>query len=224
MSVNPVKAWSYSRYAKHTLCPLQFKLSVIDKVQEPGSAAMERGDRVHKGIAAYIIGRAPAAPPEALQHAAHVKLIEQVKAFTDKEVEQQWGYTRGWQATGWFGGDTWFRSVLDAGVMYEDMTFEDVDWKTGKRYGSNDDQMELQALSVMCRFKTVTHVTTRLAYLDTGDEEIAEFPATVKEKLIAKWERKVVPMFSDTVFAPRPNEKCRFCTFSRSNKGLCKFG
>jgi hypothetical protein len=231
---NGVKAWSYSTFANYDLCPLQYKLRKIDKLPEPQGPAFEKGIRVHKGVAQYLTGASTTLPAEALLFPNMVDLIEQIRVIPAeaKHVEQQWGYTKDFKPTGWFGGDTWFRSVLDAGVVYDDMTYEDVDWKTGRRYAaSNDAQMECQALSIMARMPAVKHVTTRLAYLEAGGAsnssegfEYGEFPATHRQKLADKWAKKVAPMFEDTVFAPRPNDKCYFCHFSRSKTGKCAFG
>jgi hypothetical protein len=79
----------------------------------------------------------------------------------------------------------------------------------------------------MCKYPPVKHVTTRLIYLDEKGkdiEDIDEFPATHKQRLIDKWTAKVEPMFTDKVFAPRPNDKCKFCPLARSNGGKCAFG
>lgn len=217
-------AWSYSRYALYETCPLKFKLSALDGIKEPESPAMARGTAIHAGLAAYIEGKGPL--PAEVKLPFQKQLYAEMRAIPaeSKVVEQQWGFTAKWRPTGWFGGDTWFRSVLDVGVMYDDNTFEAGDHKSGKRYGSNDEQMETQALAVMCKFQPVTHVTTRLIYLDGGEEEIAEFEARLRPLLAAKWEKKVQPMFTDTIFAPRPNEKCRFCHYAKSKAGLCRFG
>lgn len=222
-------AWSYSRYEAWARCPLFFKLKFLDKLDKATSPAMERGDKIHKGIAAFVANQVESLPQDAMANPVVLTVIQEAAHFpTDKkQVEQQWGYTADFKPTGWFGGDTWFRSVLDLGVMYDDMTYEAVDWKTGRRYGSNNDQMETQALAIMARFKPVQHVTTRLVYVDEAGPnpyEFAEFPATHREKLATKWRNKVAPMFSDTVFAPRPNEKCKFCAFAKSRMALCAFG
>lgn len=224
-----VTAWSYSRYAAYANCPLQFAEKFLTGWKDPGSPAMDRGNDIHKASAAFVSNVADTLPREAMQNPVVLQTMQEIRSVpTDKkQVEQQWGYTSDFKATGWFGADTWFRSVLDAGVMYDDLTYELVDWKTGKRYGSNDEQMETQALAVMGRFAPVKHVTTRLVYIDEAGSnpfEFAEFPATHKEKLAAKWRNKVSPMFNDTVFAPRPNDKCRFCHFSRDKGGKCAFG
>lgn len=227
---NPISAWSYSRWATYALCPLQFKFKFIDKLPEPGSPAMQRGNDIHVGIAAFLKGTATTLPRESMANPVIVDLIQQIATFPDKEVEQQWGYGAQWQPTGWFdrGGEkVWFRSVLDVGLMYEDLSYELVDWKSGKRYGSNDEQMETQALAVMKRFKPVKHVTTRLAYMDEKGNnpfEFAEFPVSHMQRLADKWEKKVQPMFDDTMFAPRPNDKCRFCFQAKSKGGKCAFG
>lgn len=223
---NAVKAWSYSAWAMYDRCPLQYKLAKIDKIGKPTSKAMERGNDIHVGVAGYLQRKVPAPPADAIKFQCMATLIEELREIPVQniQVEQQWGYTEGFKPTGWFGKDTWFRSVLDVGVMYEDLAYEDVDWKTGKKYGSNMDQMETQAISVFCKFTPVHHVTTRLAYLDIGEFEFAEFKRQELQSLIDKWRKKVAPMFTDRVFAPRPNDKCHFCDFSRSKGGQCAFG
>lgn len=215
----PLTSWSYSRYAVHELCPLKFKLQFLDKISKPQTPAMARGDKIHKDIASYLLKGT--APPEVKFHG---DLIQEIAQFSDKVVEQQWGFNRNWERTGWFGNDTWYRQICDVAICYEDMVVENVDWKTGKRYESNDDQMELSALGIMRHFKPAVHVTTRLVYLDTGEQEFAEYPRADMEKLLAKWERKVQPMFEDTTYLPRPNDKCRFCDYGRDKGGQCRYG
>lgn len=224
---NGVKAWSYSAWALYALCPFKYKKEKIDKVQVPSNPAMKRGNDIHVGIASFLQHKTDTLPAESMKNPVILDLIQQIRAFPNKEIEQQWGYTIALAPTGWFAKDTWFRSVLDAGVLYDDMTFEVTDWKTGRRYGSNTDQMETQALAVMKRIKPVTHVTTRLAYVDEDSKnpfEFEEFPASQMQSLADKWSKKVQPMFNDTVFAPRPNDKCGFCSFARSAGGQCSFG
>lgn len=219
-------AWSYSRYACWELCPLQFKLKFLDKLGSTGSPAMERGDKIHKNIAAYIVGNTETLLPDVLKNPLPLALVNELRAFpvSDKLVEQQWGFTAQWKPTGWFGNTTWFRAILDAAAMYEDMTGDVVDWKTGKKYGTAKDQMELNALSFMNQYQLTEAVTSRMVYIDTNDEDQEQFKVADKEKLRAKWEAKVTPMFADEMYLPRPNDKCRFCDFSKSKGGQCRFG
>lgn len=186
---------------------------------------MMNGQTVHKIAADFLY--APewnGPPPKELGHAGQI--AAELRQFDDKVIEQQWGFTREWRPTAWFGDDTWLRSVIDAGVLYEDMTAEVIDWKTGKPRGTHEDQMEIFAVSVMARFQPAQHVTTRLVYTDFKHEEFAEYPRTDLAKLMAKWTDKVRPMFEDTEFLPRPNDGCKFCPFSRSrtNGQDCRYG
>lgn len=221
----PITAWSFSRWDMHNTCPLLFKLRHIDKLEEPVGTAMLNGRKVHDTFKNYLLDTTPNAPvPEIIANSKVLQLATELRQFDDKVVEQQWGYTTAWAPTGWFAADTWFRSIIDVGVMYEDQTVEVIDWKTGKPRGTYGEEMELFAVSVMARSPFVTHVTTRLAFTDFKREEFADFPRADLEKLEAKWAAKVRPMFEDTEYLPRPGEKCKFCHFSRSNTGKCRYG
>lgn len=229
---NGVTAWSYSRWGDYERCPLYFKEKHVAKsFKDAGSAAMDRGNDIHKGTAAWLSGKTEGLPREAFQNPRAEKILMELRAMPGLMVEQQWGFDAHWKPTGWFDSrgqaPTWLRVILDVGVLYDDMTAEAIDWKTGKRYGSNQDQMELFAVGVMCKIVPVKHVTTRLVYLDEKGkdiEDIEEFPATHKQRLIDKWTKKVEPMFTDKVFAPRPNDKCKWCPLARSKGGKCAFG
>lgn len=230
---NGVTAWSFSRWSDHDRCPLYFhEKYIVKSIPQDTSPAMERGDQIHKGVASWLRGDAEGLPRDAFANPRAEQIFQELRQMDPKSmlVEQQWGFTANWKPTGWFskGHDaTWLRVILDVGLVYEDMTAEALDWKTGRRYDKNQEQMELFALGVMCRFVPVTNVTTRLIYLDEKGkdiEDIEEFPATHKQKLIDKWTKKVEPMFTDKVWAPRPNDKCKWCPLARSKGGKCAFG
>jgi hypothetical protein len=222
---NGVTAWSFSRYETYQQCPLKFKKKVIEKAKEPQSPAMARGDTVHKGTAAYVTQQVGEMPAE-IKLPFQRELVTACRSIAaeDKQVEQQWGFTQQWRETGWFGKDTWFRNILDFATVYEDLSAEVLDWKTGARRSKNEEQMELNALSLFLKFKPATHVTTRMVYFDAGSENVAEFDREEVPALLAKWGKKIEPMFNDTVFAARPNDMCRFCHFGRSKGGDCRHG
>lgn len=230
MVANPIKAWSYSRLALYEMCPFAFKCKNIDKLPDPPGPAMARGNEIHKEMANYVASVSGAVLPSVLAPTAkgrtHLRLVNEVRALpkADKIVEEQWGFTKGWKGTGWFGKDTWWRVILDVGVIYADNTAEVIDWKTGKKYDTNEDQMSQFAVAIVARFPHVTHVSTRLAYLDTGQEEIAEFSSRDVPKLKAEFEKRVAAMTGDHTFPMRPNDKCKWCNFSKSKGGPCRFG
>lgn len=217
--------WSFSRWQTHQQCPLKYKLQFVEKVPFKQSPAMARGDKVHKGIAAFLSGAAPAMPAE-VDKPFHQQLILEIKDnHPNCMVEQQWGFSKRWQPTGWMSREVWLRGIADVAVVYGDGSTEVLDWKTGKKYASNDDQMELFALTVMAKFhEDASRVTTRLVYLDADAEEFAEFDRKNFGALREKWTARAERMLSDREFFARPNDKCRRCDFSRSNGGVCRYG
>lgn len=228
MTANTLTAWSYSRLALYEMCPFAFKCKNIDKLPDPPGPAMDRGNKIHKEMANYVTA-ATASCPDVLapsaKGSAFKKLCSEIRSFPadDRVVEQQWGFTKAWKATGWFGKETWWRVVLDVGVVYPDNTAEVIDWKTGKKYATNEDQMSQFAVATVARFPHVTHVSTRLVYLDTGQEEFAEFSAAQVPSLKLGFEKRVAQMLGDTTFPARPNDKCKWCNFSKDKGGPCRF-
>lgn len=218
-----VKAWSYSAWDLYNTCPLKYKLEKIDRIEVPTGPALLRGREVHDNLAKYLRGDTDAPGVEIASPTAR-RLHEEIRAFDNKVIEQQWAFTDQWKGTGWFDKNVWVRVVLDVGVLYDDMTAEVIDHKTGKNSGSYGDQMEIFSLAVFQRQAPVTHVTTRLSFVDYDSEVFAEHDRSELPGLVDKWREKVRPMFEDTEFLPRPNDKCRFCHFRRSNGGVCRYG
>lgn len=228
LAAAPITAWSFSRYQTYSQCPYKFALQNIYKVQTPGSPALRRGRVVHDEAANYLLGKVDVVP-ESMK--SRVDFLDQLKTM-NPFIEQKWGYDAKWRVTGYFdkrkGKETWLRGSLDAGVDYGDGTFEAIDWKTGKKHDDNAEQMELFGILVLVRFPTVQKVMTRLSYVDMpagpNSETYDEVKGKDKKTLIDKWSKKAAPMFNDTIFAPRQNDKCHFCNFNRSKGGPCRYG
>lgn len=222
---NGVDAWSYSRYADYKQCPLRFKLKHIQKMKEPGSPAMQRGSDIHKEGENYL--KAKTRPKKVPATYANFKDEMTQLWGLNPLVEQQWGFTRQWSPTGWFGSDAWLRIVADVAVTYDDNTGDLIDFKTGRKYDTNEEQVELFSAGMFIKFPEMQHVTTRLWYLDVDpkddNEVIREYTRADFENIRKDWERKIIPMFKDKKFAPTPNAKCRWCAFSKDKGGPCPF-
>lgn len=219
-------AWSYTRYADYRRCPMFFAYKHLLRIKEPPGPAMQRGRDIHKEAEAYLTAkRKPKLPPSLANFAEEMEQLRDLKPT----VEQQWGFRQDWSPTEWFGSDVWVRNVLDVCVVYDDGTADVIDHKTGKKYGSNDEQMELFGLSTFKKFldQKLKKVTTRLWYLDIADnnenEVVAEFKASEVAALEKDWAKRVRPMFADRKFPPRPNDKCRWCFLSKAKGGPCRF-
>jgi hypothetical protein len=116
------------------------------------------------------------------------------------------------------------RVILDLGIVYDDGTGEAIDHKTGKEYPKNADQRELNGIAMLRRFPHLSHVTSRMWYLDQGHETVSEIEQSDVPELIEKWDARAKPMLEDKVFAPTPGETCRRCSYARSRGGPCRFG
>jgi hypothetical protein len=221
----PVTAWSYSRYADYKQCPAKFKYKHIMRLPDPGSPAMQRGNVIHKAAEDFLRGRTK----KVHEDLANVK--EQLLFLRDQSAvpEENWGFKRDWawiRREGWFGDDVWLRAKTDVRLLYDDDTMLLIDWKTGKMYNANEEQIELFALAGFRRFPNVTEVDTRLLYTDVaaGENEIQRVYTQPELAAIQRdWERKVKPMFADRRFAPTPNDKCGWCPFTKAKGGPCKF-
>lgn len=222
-NVPMLTAWSYSRFNDYKRCPMFFAYKHLLRIKEEASPAMQRGRDVHKVAEDYLIApKAPRKVPAELQHFAEE--FQQLRTM-NPTVEQQWGFTKTWSPADWFGKDVWCRVVLDVVIVYDDDTALVIDHKTGKKYATNEDQMQLFGLSTFKKFPALKEVSTRLWYLDQPNDNEVEFIYKAKEipAIQRDWEKAVVPMFRDRKFPPRPNEKCKWCFLSKAKGGPCKF-
>lgn len=227
MRKNPVKAWSFSALQLYERCPFAFKLEKIDKMEVPKSPAMYRGIKIHNKCETYLKGSDRDAIPPELEN--FDGLFQELHGL-DPLVEQKWGFTKDWQATGYFTKgrkETFLRVIPDALVLYGDGSAELIDFKTGKPWGDNEDQMDLFATATFCRYPDVHEVSIRLWYLDTGDEKPEDGWIATRDTLAdrkAEWEERIAPLFNDTEFRATPNDKCKWCHFANSKGGPCIHG
>lgn len=200
---------------------------------------MLRGAAIHQLAEDYIKGKLRLLPPELKKFEADFRMLkaQYKKKINGMVVEDNWAFTKDWTETQW---DNWTQCVvrikLDCAHHEDDETLVVTDWKTGKfRVEMNEDyveQLELYALAALLLHPHLTAVKPRLAYLDADTvyppaDEPMVFTREDVPRLKKLWEKRVKPMLNDKRFAPRPNDKCRWCHFRSSNKaaggGQCKY-
>lgn len=241
--VIPIKAatsWSFSRYSDYKQCPLKFKLKHLDKIKEPPNQAMARGAAIHTLAEQYIKSKIAHLPPELKLFESELKALRKQfkKSINGMVVEDNWSFTKDWQETEWNNWvHCWVRIKLDCAHHESDDILIVTDWKTGKfRTEMNEDyveQLELYALAALLLHPHLKEVRPRLAYLDQGtvypeeDEPLIFMPKDI-DRLKKIWANRTKAMMNDTTFAPKPNDKCRWCFYGQSGKanggpGLCKY-
>lgn len=228
-------SFSYSRWSLWDKCPAAYKYKHIDKLPEKVSPAMERGRVVHLEAAAYVEGKLTDLPP-ALERFS--TLANGLRAVPEdyKMVESQMAFDKDQKPVTWFGKNAYWRFIWDVAVLNgKKTTVNAVDWKTGKPYGSYDDQMQIFAIPAYWTFPKLETFKGHLVYLDTGDTADFEFtrdqfygpsgdPAK-KDGLYGLWMGNVAMMEADRAFRPKPSrEACRFCNFNKAKGGPCEAG
>lgn len=240
-SSKPLTSWSFSRYSDYRKCPLAFKLKHLDKIAEPKNDAMMRGNLIHKMAEDYIKGAGgPKVPNELLAFADVFKSLR--KLYKSRTagivVEDDWAFTNAWDRTTWNDWvGCWVRIKLDCAGNEDPDVLHIRDWKTGKyREEQNEEyveQLELYALAGLLLHPHVKEVRPELIYLDVpmvyppvGRELV--FTRADIEPLKKLWAKRTKAMFTDKRFAPKPNDKCRFCFYgqagiAKGGPGLCRF-
>jgi len=240
--VQQIKAWSFSRYSVYKLCPLKAKLAFINKIKEPSSPPLIRGADIHDKAEAYIKGTIPRIPKELVQFKSLFQRLRKQykKSINGMVVEDMWSFTKDWDETSWNDwANCWVRIKLDCAEHEDDETLIITDWKTGKYRDEMNheytEQLELYALAALILHEHIEVAKPRLVYLDLGvvypssEEDIAELTFTRADipRLKKLWAKRVGPMLKDKIFAPRPNDKCRWCHYRKSNAanggGQCKY-
>lgn len=217
----PVTAWSYSAWSMFEECPLRHYGVRVLGYPDPPSKALLHGRKVHKDAEEFL--KNPRAElPKSI--ASFDKLAHQLRDM-NPYVELSLQFRSDWTLStkGNFGDDVWLRSAWDWAVHYPDNHLDLGDWKTGKRYDSNDEQLELFALTGMLKLRAQT-VETRLWYVDSGLEITAQFDAKDKGALLSKWTARANAMLSATEFHPKPSAKCTYCPLSKHKGGPCVAG
>lgn len=198
---------------------------------------MERGADIHNKAEDYLKGKLTKLPVELKLFEGLFKELKKQykKKISGMTVEDTWALTKDWAQTTWNDWTgCWIRIKLDCAHHLDDEHLIISDWKTGKfRPELNEEymeQLELYALGALILHPHVKVVEPRLVYLDegktypsgSGGETITYDRSDINE-LKKTWEKRVKPMMNDTRFAPRPNDKCKWCHFSASKGGPCKF-
>jgi len=211
--------WGYSKLETFEKCPQKFKFQFIDKLPQPGSAAMERGSKMHESIETYLNGWTKELIPECQ---SFQEAIDSLKG-TKFQAEQAIGLDKNWnKLPDWFHKDTWIRAKADAMYISEDILVV-IDFKSGKYRIPSTDQVELYAIVGGALYPEVTHVNAEYWYLDTGEVYTRTYSQDELKTLRKKFEKRVAPMYVNTNWTPQPSIECRWCPYSKTKGGKCAY-
>lgn len=215
-------SWSYSRYKDHKECPRKAKLKHLDKVPEgERGPALIRGDDIHKKAEAFVKGKLKRLPPELNGFAAEFKELRKAKAT----AEGKWAMTVQWKAVDYFDwAMAWCRVVLDSHLPKGKKRVQVNDYKTGRIYPDNEEQMELYSIAAFAHYPDADEAEVQLWYLDQPRDRNNPLTKVYTRKhlpaLQKKWRERSIPILTDKKFIPRPGDHCARCPYSvRKHKG-----
>lgn len=223
----PITAWSYSRLSTYLKCPRQFRYAFIDKLEQQKAPAMERGQRIHDELQAYVERKRKRLSSELISSIG--KLMSDVDGFRKSKAscELELAVNNKWEPVPWFDPTAWLRAKLDVFLEVTGFRALIADYKTGRENPvEHAEQLELYVPVVYSHYPHLHEIEARMLYVDHGTDAPALF-VDLKDrvpKLRAKWEKKSAPVFKDKTWRATPGYACRYCAFSSRKGGPCDKG
>lgn len=207
-------AWSYSNWSMFEECPYRFKAVVLEKrTPRPSGPALERGDRVHKELAARLTGQQetwPAEMPERIRRAVEQLIVRMGKP----EVEQSLAVSVDLEPVGFFDENVAFRGKVDAFWLTDDGKVFVVDWKTGSSE-AKPCQLELMLGLIAAHIpSTYTSFNARFVYLETSkydDDPIIHMTYEDALENLRQFITCANEKYEASTFQPQPGSWCRWC-------------
>lgn len=213
-------AVSYSRIKTWELCPAKAKYKFLLKLPEGESVYANRGTDMHALAASYIKGEMVDVPRQ----------LEDVKDFLDEyrhpetQTEMQVAFDENWQPVEWFSIKVMCRVILDC-ILRKDAIVHFADHKSGKKRDDEYiEQLRLYALACFMLWPEVEVIDAQIIYLDHGERLRMTYTRDVLPELQEYWGARISKVRADDIFPARPNPKCQYCHYRKSNGGPCSFG
>lgn len=176
---------------------------------------------------AQIKAAANTLPPVFKAFAPEMQHMRKVKA----RAEVQWAFFTGadgntaWARADWF--DKYVHRIKVDVVWYDKATrtVHIPDFKTGKHNPDEHlEQLDTYAIAAFLMYPDALHCHASLFYLEHGIDESADYEVSELPALKKWYEGLCKPMLADRKFRPKPNSRCRWCHYRKSNGGPCKEG
>jgi CRISPR/Cas system-associated exonuclease Cas4 (RecB family) len=224
---------SYSMYSTYAECPFKYRAKYLLKIKAPFTGpAAERGNQIHTKIEHYIRGIETRLPWDAERPVERVPALgtqhpmqgvaDRLKNWPsgDRHVERKLGFDIDWDLYPHDADEAAYMVVLDA-AGYHNGTVEVAEWKSGKPYESHAEQRLLYGLAAL-RTWLPKKVTVTTYYVDmTGPAKRITITQDNEQELKDMWSSRRETIVNDKILAPRPNSRCQWCFYRKSNGGPC---
>jgi uncharacterized membrane protein len=205
-------SWSYSALKNYETCPKRhYHYDVIKDVKEPESPQLREGHLLHQAFQNRV-SKNIELPPNMARFEPMLANIQTADGTT--YTEQKLALTSTFQPSEYFGGNVWFRTVLDVAKVRDDGVATVLDYKTGK---VTEDLTQLQLMS-MTLFAHMPKVQTVHAALAFVNYDYVDGKAYTRSDITPVWSgilprvRALEKARAMQEFPPQPSGLCRrFC-------------
>lgn len=225
--------WSFSKLIKYERCPMWFKLQYIDKIPEPPRPPdnpMERGNRIHNNLEAYVKGEGSLQGNESKQLEPFTPALERLRELYANEqatAEDNWYFDINWDATD--RDSVWLWSKLDFLVIDHDRSAVIVgDYKSGKsayKAVEHVQQTQLYAACAALKYPDADFIHTELWYVDEGHAKSSMYTREQALRFVGRFNTRAETLYADKMFRPNPTKiTCRYCPYGPRELGVCPVG
>ena len=229
---------SYSRVKDFEKCPYMLWLKAGEKRSQAhmDTKAMDRGTMVHTAAENFVLGKGDLIP-EMTKFGDYFKDLKVQYEAGGVVIEQEWGFDKDWQPTGYWDDNIWFRMKLDNFITkaLDDekgyiISGRATDYKTGKKYGNevaHNQQGQLYVLGSFLRYPTLESCDVDFKYLDHGvSSRPKSYTRQKAMKFLSSWTKRILAQTEATAFPPKANKiTCKWCPFGPQNGyGSCEWG
>jgi hypothetical protein len=205
----------------------------------PKGPALVRGSEIGKNLELYVTGQTAKLHKE-IRHPQVKEIAKTLRAGFKKgvvSIELPIVMDSGWNPVSKFTKGAWLRTKLDVLEVLGKAIKRVRDWKTGgidketgevKAQAKYDDQLLTYSIVTLCSDSAVQEVSSELVFTDCGPRfspiiELGTLKRSGLDKAKKTMEKKILPMFNDSTFAPRPSYRCRYCDFGKGKGGPCRY-
>ena len=211
------RSMSYSAWALYDQCPKSFEEQKIKRsCKRESSAALDRGNAIHKAIEHYIWhGEWECEVEPELPEYIKEQLDVLAFSFDDKITEQTWRFD--WQFMPDEEGPIWV--IADYVALYNNgRNAIVIDHKTGKRWGNevkHSQQARVLALATFAMFPQVKEVNVQFLYFD--DKSMGPIKKYRRDRDLARIRNDWLKKFSDACnkehYHTKPGWWCKYCPY-----------
>jgi hypothetical protein len=223
--------WTVSALKDFETCPAKYQWTYLYEpedwraigyrvVPSTSSPAMQRGTDIHQTCEDYLLGKVGIEGLHREIPQSWRNLISGLKHF-EATPEEQWEVDDGWNALDATSGPLWLRAKIDAHYLPSADTLHVIDYKTGRPYTSNMEQVEVYALLGFAKFDDVQTVIGELWYLDHEEPHEKAFHRNQASKLARKWKQRAGRLLGAVEYPPQPNRFCNWCPYNAEKGGPC---